>query len=293
MGTTYSLVIPTLNAEKEIGNLLKVIAGQSKLPDEILVVDSSSDDATAEIAARFDGVRVHVIDRSTFNHGTTRDLAARMTQGDCICFLTQDALPADDRYFERLLQPFETDGMIALVSGRQLPKDDARRFEQLVRAYNYPETASIRSKRDLPTYGIKTFFASDVCSAYRRSAYLQCGGFPPCNTNEDMLMAAWLICAGYKIAYQPTAAVYHSHNLTPKQQFERNKTIGVFLEQHSSDLMNASEIGEGGKLVKSVSRELLKEGKVGEFFAFGVDCAARILGNRSGRKTARNYSKGN
>lgn len=291
MSNTFSLIIPTLNAEREIGDLLYIVTAQSKAPDEILVVDSSSDDETVAIASRFPRVQIRVIERSSFNHGTTRDFGAQMTHGDFICYLTQDAIPANNRYFEHLLQPFDDD-LVALVSGRQLPKSNARRFEQLVRDFNYPQTPSIRSKQDLSRYGIKTFFASDVCSAYRRSAYLQCGGFPACNTNEDMLMAAWLISAGYRVAYEPSASVFHSHNLSPKQQFNRNRAIGQFLEEHADDLLHASEIGEGGRLVKTVARTLLSEGQIGEFFAFGVDCAARLLGNRAGRKIARNDAKG-
>lgn len=179
------------------------------------------------------------------------------------------------------------DSDIALVSGRQLPKADARRFEQLVRSFNYPDSPSIRSKSDLEKFGIKTFFASDTCSAYRRSAYLACGGFDRVNTNEDMLMAARFVASGLKVAYEPSAEVYHSHNLTPRQQFARNRAVGMFLESHTDDLMYASEIGEGGRLVKAVSSELLREGRFGELFAFGFDCCARLLGNRAGRRAAR------
>ena len=56
--------------------------------------------------------------------------------------------------------------------------------------------------------------------------------------------------------------------------------------------MHASEIGEGGKLVKAVSSQLLREGRVGEFVAFGFDCAARLLGNRKGRAEARKDTEG-
>lgn len=145
----------------------------------------------------------------------------------------------------------------------------------------------MRDKADLPEYGIKTFFASDVCSCYRRKTYLVCGGFDTVNTNEDMLMAARFVAAGYKVAYEPAAEVYHSHNLTPKEQYARNRAIGRFLEEHAGDLMGTSEIGEGGKLVKRVSLQLVKEGRLGEFLAFSVDCAARLFGNRKGRSEAR------
>ena len=291
--TRVSVVIPTLNAEQEIDSLLNILETQSLRPCEILVVDSSSNDNTAAIASSHEFARVQTIDRSDFNHGSTRDYALRQTTGDYVCFLTQDAVPASAGYIENLVAPLNENPEIALVSGRQLPKADARRFEQLVRSFNYPDEPSVRGIGDLPRYGIKTFFASDVCSCYRRDAYLECGGFPKVETNEDMVMAARFIAAGCKIAYAPSACVYHSHNLSPRQQYERNKAVGRFLETHASELMGASEIGEGGRLVKKVSMQLLREARIPEFFAFGVDCAARLLGNRVGRASAKKREKGN
>lgn len=284
---SLSVVIPTLNAADEIDSLLDTIEAQSVQPLDILVVDSSSDDGTVDEVAKHPCVNLVRIERKEFNHGSTRDMALRRSAGEFVCFLTQDAVPASNRYLERLVAPFLADDSIALVTGRQLPKADARRFEQLVRKFNYPNVPSVRSKSDLPEYGIKTFFASDTCSAYRRTAYLECGGFDYVNTNEDMLMAARFIASGLKVAYEPSAEVYHSHNLTPSQQFARNRAVGMFLESHADDLMYASEIGEGGRLVKAVSSELLREGRFSELFAFGFDCCARLLGNRAGRRAAR------
>ena len=287
-----SVVVPTLNAVAEIDALLGLLEGQTLKPREILVVDSSSNDGTAAEVAKHPGVEFLAIDRKDFNHGSTRDMALRRTEGDYVCFLTQDAVPASSEYLERLVAPMLADDSIALASGRQLPKADARRFEQLVRGFNYPDQPSVRGRDDLPEYGIKTFFASDVCSCYRRSAYLACGGFDAVNTNEDMLMAARFVAAGHKVAYEPAAEVYHSHNLTPKEQYTRNRAVGRFLEEYADDLMHASEIGEGGKLVKDVSLQLFKEGRLGELLAFGVDCAARLFGNRKGRSEARQDMEG-
>lgn len=291
MEMTVSLVIPTLDAGQEIQPLLEVLLRQTRPADEIVVVDSSSEDNTVDIvqsiAERCSSVRGYVINRNDFNHGSTRDKALReWTTGDIVLFMTQDAVPANERYIESIVRPF-SDDRIAAVSGRQLPKTDARRGEQLVRSFNYPAESFVRGKDDLPQYGIKTFFTSDVCSAYRRVAYLSCGGFCPTMMSEDMYMAAKLIAANYLVAYSADAMVYHSHNLTPVEQYKRNYATGLFLQEHKDILMGVDEIGEGGKLVKFVSSHLLQEGRIGELMYFGVDCAARLLGNRAGRAKAR------
>lgn len=291
MSSRISLIIPTLNAEGEIGSLLERLSNQTHPIDELVVVDSSSDDGTVDEVRSFavghPAVELHVISRADFDHGLTRDRALReWTTGGFVLFMTQDAVPADDRYVENLLRPF-SDSNVGVVSGRQLPKEGAREFERLVREYNYPAESFLRGKSDLPTYGIKTFYISDVCSAYRRDAYLECGGFCQTMMSEDMYMAAKLVAANYLVAYAADACVYHSHNFTPREQYERNYAVGCFLEEHKDVLMGASEVGEGKKLVSHVAGELLHEGHVGELVAFGVDCCARWFGNRAGRREGR------
>lgn len=292
MPSAVSLIIPTLNAAREIESLLERLEGQSCHIDELIVVDSSSDDGTAGIVRMYAGshanVDLQIIARKDFDHGATRDQALRtLTTGDFVLFMTQDAVPADEHYVENILNPFD-DPRVGVVSGRQLPKADARLFEQLVRKFNYPAKSFTRGKADLGTYGIKTFYTSDVCSAYRRSAYLEVGGFCRTMMSEDMYLAARLVAAGYLVAYAADARVYHSHNLTPQQQYRRNYAVGRFLEEHKDVLMGTSEIGEGKKLAANVAGELLRGGHVGELCAFGVDCVARFTGNRAGRRDARN-----
>ena len=160
-----SLIIPTLNAEKDICPLIDSLKKQTIVPDEIIIVDSESEDATVETVRKYPEVRLIRIKRKEFDHGRTRDMALRKSGGDYVIFMTQDALPKNRYMIEKLLEPFFRDGKVALSTGRQLPKYDATRMEQLVRRYNYPETSRIRSKDDIAEMGIKAFFASDECAA--------------------------------------------------------------------------------------------------------------------------------
>jgi rhamnosyltransferase len=70
MSPTLSVVIPTLNAEGEIGQLLSSLEQQAIQPREILVVDSSSDDGTCDEVKEHPGVDLCIIKRYAFNHGT-------------------------------------------------------------------------------------------------------------------------------------------------------------------------------------------------------------------------------
>ena len=281
---SLSVVIPTLNAGRELDDLLTKLEGQKRRPDEILVIDSGSEDDTLKTAGRHPLVRVHSIPRGTFNHGGTRDLAFRMAAGDTVVFMTQDAIPASDRMLERLTAPLREEKTVAAYA-RQIPKAEAGARERLVRAFNYPEQSERHSREDIPTKGIKTFFLSDVCAAYRRQEYEELGGFEKdVLSNEDMLFAARAVQGGYRIAYAADAEVYHSHNLTIREQYQRNRVQGYEIERHRELRGNASSTSEGWAMLKQVSRGLLKQGRILSLGGLAFDCAARYLGSRAGQK---------
>ncbi|MDR0412991.1 MAG: glycosyltransferase [Dysgonamonadaceae bacterium] len=277
-----SLIIPVINAGKEIGRLLQALHNQTVRADEIIVVDSQSEDDTERICRNDEKVTFVKIERSRFDHGGTRDDAFRRSGGDFVLFLTQDALPADNRYIEQLLIPFR-DEAVAMVSGRQVARADATEREKRIRQFNYPPLSSIKTQQDIPLLGIKTFFASNVCSAYRRSAYLQAGGFDsPLLTNEDLLIAARFIHSDYKIAYCAEAAVVHSHRFSLKQQFARNFDIGAFMRMNAPVFQGIRTTREGVKMVKFILGELLKKRHIGQALAFCFENGAKLLGYKLG-----------
>lgn len=287
---TISLIIPTLNGAKELPALMKRLRNQTMPPDEIIVVDSASTDGTAQLAGQL-GAKVIEIERKDFDHGGTRDKALRHSKGDFVLFMTQDALPVDEHYIERLIAPFD-DPRVAAVGGRQVPKKNARLFEKLVREHNYPAHTRVWDASAIDEMGVRAFLISDVCSAYRRMAYLNAGGFDhPIMTNEDMLMAQRLLEAGHAICYCGAAAVYHSHNMTLVQQYKRNYIVGRTMKRYEARFAHVNEMGEGTKLAKAVLMQLLKEIHLIEAMCFCADCAARLFGNRLGRMAEAKQNK--
>lgn len=278
-----SVIIPTLNAGEAIVPLLRTLKAQTHPPDEVLVVDSQSEDGTVDRARQVEGVRVISVAREAFDHGGTRDEALRQTDGEFAVFLTQDALPMDESCLAHLLEPFE-DARVAVVGGRQIARPDARPFEKRVRAYNYPNVDRKWDQSDVGRMGVRAFLISNVCAAYRRTAYEAVGGFDhPILTNEDMLITQKLLEAGYAAAYSARATVYHSHRLTWRQEYRRNALIGRTLKRYQDRFCHAGEMKEGIALFRHVESGLLRDGQLVEAVAFAANCAARLLGNRMGR----------
>lgn len=283
-----SIIIPTLNAQEYMPGLIDILKRQTRMPDEIIVADSQSQDDTTDMA-RNAGYRVLEINRSDFDHGGTRNYALEQSSGDIVLFLSHDALPTDECYVENLIKGFEDDEVV-MISGRQLPRKNARADEALVRKYNYPSESFTRTMEDIPRLGIKAYFFSDVCSAYRRDFFEEIGGFEnPILTNEDMLMAARALKAGKKIGYCAQAMVYHSHNYTFKQQYRRNFDIAVFMETYSKEIDATGTTGEGMKMVWFIEKELISHFKLIAAFHCMLDSAAKLLGNRAGKRWKRKH----
>jgi len=256
-----AVIIPTRNAERELGILLPaLLAG---VPGgHVWAVDSSSEDGTVDLCRRW-GVNVRVIDRATFNHGGTRRWARSLVAADVVVYMTQDAVPADSDAIARLVEPL-ADASVAVSYGRQLPRAGSGSLEAFPRLFNYPERSMVKCKADLHRLGLKTFFCSNSFCAYRTDAWDAVGGFPDrVLIWEDQHIAARLLMRGYKVAYVAEARVYHSHRYTLMDEFRRYFDTGAFLraEAWMRDLAGEAE-SEGVRLVREQAAYLRQVGQV-------------------------------
>jgi rhamnosyltransferase len=282
-----ALVVPTLNPGESFKDWLEAVNRQTIQPDHRLVIDSASTDRTVSMALEA-GFRVSSIRRRDFSHGGTRQWAVNSLKStDIIVFLTQDALPANERALETLLAAFN-DPQVAAAYGRQLPRHEADPIEAHARLFNYPGQSHVRSHNDIPELGIKSSFLSNSFAAWRRSALLEVGGFPRHTIqNEDAWVASKLILAGYKIAYCAEAEVFHSHGYNWQQEFKRYFDIGVF---HARDPWIREKFGaagsEGKRFVISELKHLARHGPrfiPAAFIRTGLKLLGFKLGNNEDR----------
>lgn len=272
----------------------------------------------------YGNAEVHHLSRCEFDHGGTRHRAVQYSQAEIFILMTQDAMPADKYLIERLTahlregltQEEETTEepagtaekesgeaaaerqqrqtadarhvRVAVAYGRQLPGADSSEAEKVSRYFNYPEASRIKTADDLGVMGIKTFFCSNVCAAYRRDIYEESGGFVRHTIfNEDMIYAAGAIRAGYGIAYEAQARVVHSHNYTNMQQLRRNFDLGVSQAEHPEVFRGVPAEAEGKRLVKATFRYMKKKRKLYQFPGFCIQCCFKYMGYLLGK----NYNK--
>lgn len=280
------VIIPTYKPDEGFIKLLQKLCEQTISVNRVIVMNTEekyypTNGIPSDITSKLNIVVNH-IKKEDFDHGNTRHEAMLLSDAQICVFMTQDALPVDDNVIEELIKPFDRED-VAVSYGRQLAYDNSSFVEKLTREFNYPDKDCIKGIEDLDRLQIKTYFCSNVCSAYRRETYIAIDGFVRRTIfNEDMLFAAKAQKAGYKIAYCSGAKVYHSHNYNGRQQFKRNFDNGVSHAQYPAVFEGISSNGEGMRMVKDVIGKLVKSGHVLLIPGFVWNTGCKLLGFKLG-----------
>lgn len=280
---TMTVIVPTYKPDERFRKLMKMLQRQTCPADRILIMNTEKQYWKDSFMEGVKNWEVHHLSREEFDHGKTRGEGAALSDSEFLVYFTQDAVPADEKVLENLLRPFENP-LVAAAYARQLPAEDCKFTERYTRSFNYPEESRIKTREDIPVLGIKTYFCSNVCAVYRRSVYEEMGGFVTRTIfNEDMIMAAQMIQAGYGVAYAAEARVVHSHNYGYMQQLRRNFDLAVSQEDHPEIFAAISSESEGIRLVKSTAAYLIKQGKPWLIPDLLLSSGFKYLGYKAGR----------
>lgn len=211
--TTVGVIIRTLDESALIGRCLETLQHQRGGFDlDVLVVDSGSTDGTVEIA-RAHGARVHEIPPAEFDYSRALNVGIERLSGELVISLSAHAIPLDDRWLERMTAPF-AEPRVAGVSCRQVPWPDAPWHEvhRLARAFG-----DARRVFD-SVHGAGLLF-SNAASCFRRSVWEREPFTLP--AAEDLEWAERVTAAGWSVVYEPSAAVYHSHDESARHWAQR------------------------------------------------------------------------
>lgn len=283
------VIIPVFRPTEKFLRLIELL-GEQSVPAENIIVINTEKKYFDQLAVdsnfweKHKNVLVKHITKEEFDHGKTRNYGVSLSKTPYFIMMTDDAVPADKDLISKLLAPF-ADEKTGMSYARQLPAQDCGVIESYTRSFNYPEHSQVKSSKDLGRMGIKTFFASNVCAAYKRELFDQLGGFTEHTVfNEDMIYARGLIDAGFQIAYAAEARVVHSHNYSGLQQFKRNFDLGVSHADHPEVFSGLFAESEGACLVFRTCGYLCKTGKpflmVKLFWLSGCKYMGYFLGKR-------------
>jgi rhamnosyltransferase len=257
MCRVISVVIPVKDGGEGLIHCLDSVTAQETTEEvEIIVVDSGSTDGSVNVARSRARV-VHEIPAHEFSHGASRNLGARAARGELLVFLSQDAFPVDGRWLTRLTAPFAQDPSVAGVYGRQLPNDCATPPESYFLNFLYGSQPRCQRIRSLDQLTMDTTLFSNVNSAMPRSVWERFPFVEDIIMSEDQEWSRRVLLEGFSIAYEPRAAVRHSHNYTVTGAFRRFFDSGASSSRaymagrrHSSRALRASALTyAGGELV--------------------------------------------
>ena len=289
MHTSVDIVIPTYKPDDKILKILDMLGKQTVKPNKLIIINTEEKFFEKYLPyfnasnSSFE-IEIHNISMEEFDHGKTRNDGAKYSKAEIVMFMTQDAVPLDEYLIEELIKPIENN-IVKASYARQMPDENSSLAECFTRSFNYPDEEKIKSKDDIKTLGIKTFFCSDVCAAYDKKIFTELGGFVNQTIfNEDMIYARKLIDNGYKISYSAKAKVIHTHEYTCMQQFRRNFDNAVSHRMYEDVFNDVSSESEGIKLIKKAFGFFIKNKKPYLIIPFGINCVYRYIGFKQGLK---------
>lgn len=225
-----SVIVPVRDEEDSIRELLDSLLAQTHPPDEIVITDGGSVDATPDIIDnyRLKGAPVKLIRAGAALPGRGRNLAAAQAKFEWLAFTDGGIRLAKD-WLEALLAKAGEDESTDVVYGHVEPVTDTFFTECAAIAYvppPKPQEEAIARPR---------FIAS---SLLRREAWVKVKGFPEnLRSAEDLIFMERLDEAGYRAVFEPRARVYWRLRSTLASTFRRflvyslnNMRAGLFYQ---------------------------------------------------------------
>lgn len=286
------VIIPTYKPDQKFLELIDKLEHQTVPIHQIILMNTEQKYFDrlfygTSFLEKYKNITVKHLSKREFDHGRTRNLGVKFSEAEIFVMMTDDAMPADEHMIEELLKGLEQSN-VAVSYGRQLAYETSSEVEKFTRNFNYPNQARIKTKKDIDTLGIKTFFCSNVCAAYKREIFDSLGGFIKHTIfNEDMIFAAGAVKAGYGIAYVPEAKVYHSHHYTNMEQLRRNFDLGVSQTEHPEVFAGIPSESEGIKLVKQTIAHLREKKQSSKIPGVIIQSGFKYIGYLLGK----NYRK--
>ncbi|MBT5303551.1 MAG: glycosyltransferase, partial [Candidatus Scalindua sp.] len=212
-----SIIVRAKNEERWITSSLNAIFNQSFKDIEVILVDNQSTDMTVAKARKFN---VKVLQTEDYLPGKALNLGIEASSGEFIASISAHCIPKDRYWLSNLLRNFE-DESVAGVYGRQEPMSFTNDLD----------------KRDLHiTFGldrriqVKDCFFHNANSLIKKSVWEKIPFDETITNIEDRVWGQRVIDTGYKIIYEPEAAVFHHHGIHQSMDIERCKNIVRIME---------------------------------------------------------------
>jgi rhamnosyltransferase len=213
---SVSLIVRCFNEEAHIGRLLTGALRQTRNPDEIIVVDSGSTDATLSIASAFN-VQTVSLAPEDFSFGHALNVGLATSKGDLAIFASAHVYPLFDSWIEHLIAPF-SDERVALTYGRQEIPPGGRFSEKRLLSQWFPPISDHRQRHP---------FCNNANAAIRRALWQRHPYDEHLTGLEDLAWGKHALDDGYVLSYVAEARVAHVHDESFSQVVNRYRREAI------------------------------------------------------------------
>jgi len=209
-----SVVVPVRDEEDSIRMLLEGLLSQTLPPDEIVITDGGSIDATREIIEQFisEGAPVKLLREQDSMPGRARNVGVEHSRCDWIAFTDAGTKPAPD-WLASLARKIDHNPAVDVIYGSFTPVVDSFFKECAVIAY-LPPPMEIEKTQIRPR--------SIASALMRRDVWKTVGGFPEhLRSAEDLVFMQRIETQGFRELRAPEAMVYWSIQANLWRTFRR------------------------------------------------------------------------
>ena len=196
-----SIVVTVLNESENIGSLLDNLLKQSRVFDEIIIVDGGSTDGTVEKIREYSKINCHirVIVEPGLNIAQGRNVAIQEAIYPIIA-VTDCGCRPHRKWLEELIRPFEENNSIDVVTGF-VRLESHNLFENYSGLLTLPGMLTEIDENKYPIYGRS--------AAFKKEVWERAGGYPEwLYTAEDSLFEEKLRKMGANIKLAKDSIVH-------------------------------------------------------------------------------------
>jgi len=222
-----TVIIPTLNNEKDIETCLKALKSQTFKDFEVLLVDGYSKDETVEIGKKYNA-------KIVYDNGHTRGHACNTALDNVntlyIVFTDADCIPRPN-WLEELMKQFEERHEIASVGGPNYSPPDDSDFAKSVDVVYSSRIMTGNARYGSIYKKVVEIDHNPGCNAAYKTEVVKKIGF---DSEEDGILGAEDVVLDYKIRknggkllFTPNAVVWHRRRQTLKKYWKQVYWYGL------------------------------------------------------------------
>ena len=198
--------------------LTKIFSQEIDAELDVVLVDSGSTDGTEKIEQDFP-VRMLSIPTGRFVFGYARNLGFEAARGHYIATISQDLVPSDRHWLDRLTRPLRSGADV--VQGQAVPPPETRPFYWETRRFWFTSESRRFKQRH-------RFCLSCVNLATRKEVWLQAGFGDTTPMSEDLYFQKQAFDKGIRNFVQaPEATGFHGHQYSLRSLFRRCENEGL------------------------------------------------------------------